>query len=123
LKKNNVTVLSNSFNITVPALSTTAVLLAKATTGISEFNNDNSEVKIFPNPAENYIIVSLSPAVVGQNEITIYDMMGREILNSIEDSSVSSSLYFDISALQRGVYIFSIRTKHDALTRKFSVIR
>ena len=83
LKKNKVSVLSSSFNIIVPALSTTAVLLAKATTGISEFKYDNSEVKIFPNPAKDVINLSLSQAMSGQNEITVYDMMGRKNLNSI----------------------------------------
>ena len=122
LKKNMVTVISNSFIITVPALSTTAVLLAKATTGISEFKND-SEIKIFPNPAKDKINVSLSTAFAGQTEITIYDMTGRKILNSFVDCYVYSPLYFDISTLERGVYFFSIKNKHETFTKRFSVIR
>jgi hypothetical protein len=123
LKKNTITVLSNSFILTVPALSTTAVLLAKATTGIPEFKIGNSEVKIFPNPAKNNLNVSFSPAIAGQTEITVYDMMGRKILNSFLDCNAYSPLSFDISALETGVYFFSIKNKHETFTKRFSVIR
>jgi hypothetical protein len=122
LKKNMVTVISNSFNSTVPALSTTAVLLSKTTTGISEFKND-SEIKIFPNPAKDNINVSLNPAYAGQTEIIIYDTTGRKVLNSFVDFNVYSPLNFDISALETGVYFFSIKNKHETFTEKFSVIR
>ncbi len=123
LKKNIVTVISNSFIITVPPLSTTAVILAKATAGISELKNGNSEIKIFPDPAKDKINVSLSPAFAGQTEIAVYDMMGRKILNSFVDYNGYSPLSFDISTLENGVYIFSIKNKHDTSTQKFSVIK
>jgi hypothetical protein len=123
LKKNTVTVISNSFIITVPVLSTTAVLLAKATTGISEFKNGNSEIKIFPNPAKDNINVRLSPTIAGQTEIIVYDIMGRKILNSFVDYNGDSLLSFDISTLERGVYLFSIKNKHNTSTKMFSVIK
>jgi hypothetical protein len=123
LKKNTITVILNSFIITVPALSITAVLLAKATTGISEFKNGNSEIKIFPNPAKDKINVSLSPEFAGQTEITVYDMTGRKVLNSFVDCNVYSPLSFNISTLETGVYFFSIKNKHETFTKRFSVIR
>jgi hypothetical protein len=123
LKKNTVMVILNSFIITVPALSTTAVLLAKATTGISEFKNGNSEIKIFPNPVKDKINVSLSTAIGGQTEIIVYDMIGRKVLNSFVDCNVYSPLSFDISTLESGVYFISIKNKHDTFTKRFSVIR
>jgi hypothetical protein len=123
LKKNTVTVISNSFMITVPALSTTAVLLSKATTGILEFKNDNSKIKIFPNPAKDIINVSLSRAIGGQTEITVYDITGRKILNSFVDFNAYSPFSFDISTLETGVYFFSIKNKHETVTKRFSVIR
>jgi hypothetical protein len=123
LKNNTITVISNSCIITVPALSTTAVLLAKATTGISEFKNGNSEIQIFPNPAKDKINVSLSPNIIGQTEIAVYDMMGRNILNSLVDYNGYSLLSFDITTLERGVYFLSIKNKHNTSTKKFSVIK
>lgn len=123
LKKNTVSVLSNSFILTVPALSTTAVLLAKATTGIPEFKIGKSEIKIFPNPAKNNINVSFSTAIAGQTEIIVYDITGRKILNSFVDCNAYSPLSFDISALETGVYFFSIKNNHETLIKRFSVIR
>jgi len=123
LKESTVKVISNSFIITVPALSTTAVLLAEAPTGISELNNGNSEIKIFPNPAKDNINVSLSPNIIGQTEIAVYDMMGRKIINSLVDYNGYSLLSFDITTLEIGVYFFSIKNKHNTSTKKFSVIK
>jgi len=123
LKKNTIAINSNSFVITVPALSTTAVLLTKANTGISEFKNGKSEIKIFPNPAKDYINVSLSPTIAGQTEIAVYDIMGKKFLNSLVDYNGYSLLSFDISTLERGVYFFSIKNKHETFTKRFSVIR
>lgn len=123
LKKNTVTVILNSFSITVPALSTTAVLLAKGTTGISESKKSNSEINIFPNPAKDKISVGLSQAFAGQTEITVYDMTGKKVLNSLVDCNVYSPLSFDISALKAGVYFLSVKNKHETITKRFSVIR
>lgn len=123
LKNRTVTIISNSFIITVPALSTTAVLLAKATTGITEFKNAENEIKIFPNPAKDKINVSLSRIIVGQTEITVSDLTGRKILNSYVDCNAYSPLSFDISALESGVYFFSLKNKHETFTTRFSVIR
>jgi hypothetical protein len=61
LKANSVTVNSNSFSITVPALSTTAVILNSGTTGISELKNP-AEIKIFPNPANNQLKITINRA-------------------------------------------------------------
>jgi hypothetical protein len=123
LKKNTIMVISNSFIITVPALSTTAVMLSKTPTGISEFKKSNSEIKIFPNPAKDNINVSLGPAFEGQTEITVNDVLGRKVLTSIVDCNGYSPLFFDISILESGVYFLSIKTKHDTSTEKFSVIK
>ena len=119
LKKKTVIVISNSFIITVPALSTTAVLLAKTTTGISEFKNDDSEIKIFPNPAKDKINVSLRSSIAGQIEITVYDIMGRKILNSFVDFNGYSPLSFDISALEKEFIFFQSKINMKHLTKSF----
>jgi hypothetical protein len=123
LKKNTVTVNLNSFFMTVPALSTTAVLLAKATTGIYEFKDDKSEINIFPNPAKDLINVSLSRTIAGPTEISVYDIMGRKILNSFVDYNGYTPFSFDISTLEKGVYLFSVKNKQVTSTKKFSVIK
>jgi hypothetical protein len=123
LKKNTISVNSNSFVITVPALSTTAVLLSKTSTGITDSNKNYSEIKIYPNPAKDNINVSLSQEISGQAEITIYDITGRKVLNSFADNVSASSLSFNIAAFKTGVYLFSIKDKQGTSIKKFSVIR
>ena len=57
---NSVMVNSNSFSTTVPALSTTAVLLESLTTGISVHKDQTDEIKVFPNPVTDILKVSIS---------------------------------------------------------------
>jgi hypothetical protein len=123
LKNSTVPVNANSFIITVPALSTTAVLLAKTATGIFDFKNNNSEITIFPNPAKDNINVSLNKGIDGQAEIIIYDITGRKMLSSFVDYNLYAPLSFNISALETGVYIFSICNKQGTSTKRFSVIK
>ena len=123
LKKSIATVNSNTFSISVPALSTTAVLLTKSTTGISELKYDTCEITIFPNPAKDKINVSWCPTIAGQTEISAFDMMGRKILNSFMNYDGYSPLTIDISTLEKGVYVLSVKNNQNTSTKKFSVVR
>lgn len=60
LKTNSVTVSSNSLSISVPALSTTAVLLKSSTTGISGQKKQADEIEVFPNPANNQLRIRIN---------------------------------------------------------------
>jgi len=62
LKGNTIPVNSNSFALTVPALSTTAVILQGKVTGIA-VNADPSEgTRVFPNPASEKLYVGIIAA-------------------------------------------------------------
>jgi len=123
LKKSITAVNSNTFNISVPALSTTAVILTKFTTGISELKNGINEIKIFPNPAKDKINVSWSTTIAGQTEISVFDVMGRKMLNSFMKYDGYSPISIDISALEKGVYFLSVKNNQNTSTKMFTVIR
>jgi len=123
LKKSIAAVNSNAFNITVPALSTTAVILTKLTTGISELKNGINEIKIFPNPAKDKINVSWSTTIAGQTEISVFDVMGRKMLNSFMKYDGYSPISIDISPLEKGVYFLSVKNNQNTSTKMFTVVR
>ena len=123
LKLNSVAVSSNSFNITVPALSTTAVLLKSATTGISEYKNQANDIKIFPNPASDKLNVSISSNIAEPTEISVYSQGGQKIRSSIMNYDGFSLFTVNLSTLPDGLYLLSVKNRHYTSTKSFTVIR
>ena len=79
LNENAVAVNSNSFTITVPALSTTAVLFSSIVVGVKEYDNQVDEIKLYPNPVSDQLYVKMSPDIAEHIEITVYDQSGRKV--------------------------------------------
>jgi len=122
LKKNSVAVNSNSFTITVPALSTTAILLTATTTGISDIKNQPAGIEIYPNPAADKLNVRISSTVAEPTEVTVSDMSGRKIQSTVMSFDGYLPITLNISALPRGFYLLSVRNSHCKSTKSFSVI-
>jgi hypothetical protein len=123
LKENEVSVESNSFTITVPALSTTAVLLQTATLGKNDIHNKAGEMKVFPNPANNELYISLGTTQAGPTHIRVFDQQGRTI--KVEDTyhDGRSAIRIDLLSLRRGYYFLSAQNNHHNSTKSFVVKR
>ena len=123
LKAGSVTVSSNSFSITVPKLSTTAVILKSTVTGISEPRNQLPELLIFPNPVNDLLNISLNSQLAEPTEIVVSDLMGRKVKHSFIDFDGHSLMSVDVSELTKGVYILSVKNTNCRVTKRFTVVR
>ncbi len=123
LKAGSVAVSSNSFTITVPKLSTTAVILKSTVTGISEFRDKSPELLIFPNPVDDLLNISFNSHIAEPTEIEVYDITGRKIKHAIMDFDGYSPVSMDVSSLTRGVYLVSVKNNHYSVTKRFSVAK
>ena len=74
---------------------------APATTGIDEI--DNNAIKVYPNPAHSFIY-----PVCDDCTVTIYDALGRIVLNNNGDNRSN----LDISTLNAGIYSLRIATRN-----------
>lgn len=72
------------------------------------------QVYIYPNPASDFVQVSLP--VNGHTTISIKDMNGRTVL---EQNAEQSENQINIAQLQAGVYFLSISTENYTTTKKF----
>jgi len=75
--------------------------------------NDESKMfnmKIYPNPANNYIILDFDKTVVGKIDITIFDLTGRAVLKTSIQNQKSKRL--DVSTLTKGMYLLNVRMKN-----------
>jgi hypothetical protein len=123
LKENAVAVASNSFTISVPALSTTAVLLKSEPTGVKNTQNKLKELKIYPNPVSDLLYVQLGSSFAENVEITIFDQAGRTIRSTQNYSIENSPLRIDVSSISKGFYLVSVKTANSVSTKGFTVIR
>lgn len=121
LKAGSVAVSSNSFTITVPKLSTTAVILKSTVTGISDPKERSHELLIFPNPVNDLLNISLNSNIAASTEVVVSDLMGRNVKNSIINFDGHSPMTMDVSDLTKGVYILSVKNNHCSITKRFSV--
>jgi hypothetical protein len=123
LQESQVTVNSNSITLTIPALSTTAVLLSSIVVGIEEFENQANNFMIFPNPADDFLFVSMSSNVAEPLELNVYDQVGLKILSSQSYADGFSPIAIKISALSDGFYMLSVSNSKSTSTRSFVVKR
>jgi hypothetical protein len=119
LKENTVAVNSNSLTITLPALSTTAILLVKATvTGIIPPNASEFQIQLNPNPyTSDFNLKILNPK--GPITIRIFDMSGRQV-EAAEHSAVSNTISMGAN-LKAGMYMVQVYGANSVKT--FKVVR
>jgi hypothetical protein len=84
-----------------------------SSTGIGQVLSTN-EIKVYPNPASNYIIVKANAGM----KYKIFDISGRIIISGLLGSDESE---IDISKLQNGNYIIELCDSQSSMVKKFNV--
>ncbi|KLT69322.1 family 16 glycosylhydrolase [Flavobacterium sp. ABG] len=75
-----------------------------------------TEVSIYPNPANDYIELSV-PAKLTNKEVTIHDLAGNLVAKSRMDTAVEEKV-IDISRLPKGIYILNFSSDQKSVTKK-----
>ncbi|MBC7863453.1 MAG: alkaline phosphatase D family protein [Bacteroidia bacterium] len=90
-------------------------------TGISQQNNPNVILGLYPNPVYDYLTVQFNNASAGQVNFKVYDVQGKlasENKEGNKDAGVLKS-YVDIRNLSTGVYFLVIETNSGTMKQKF----
>ena len=115
LKSRTVAASGNSFNITLPSLSTTAVILTGTGTGIEETQQSPGGIKslsVYPNPTSGQFKIHIDDQVSGSITLKIADIEGKTVLTrevennsdiNLSDEGLASGLYL-ITAEYQGNY-------------------
>jgi hypothetical protein len=116
LKSKTVAVSGNSFNITLPALSTTAVILKGTSVGIEEDQPDLSgsgSLSVFPNPTSGKFKIHIADQVSGLITLKLTDLAGNTVLT--RDVENNSEINLFESGLASGLYV--ITAEYQGLSR------
>lgn len=82
----------------------------------TEINPNESELKIYPNPANDNITVDFNGMGTGNSSLEIYNMLGTVIYS--ENVSAQANTVINISTLQPGVYFLKFQNEGSAYTKK-----
>ncbi len=123
LTESSVKVNSNSFTISVPSLSTTAVLFSSVTVDIEEYNDQADEIKLYPNPVSDLLYIDIKPNIAEHFDINIYDTGGRIMQSSNECYDGNSPIMINTTALAEGFYFLSVNNNSGKTVRNFAIIR
>ncbi len=85
------------------------ILLPDLTTSVQEPETAPFDMRLFPNPARDYINLTLSRAPKGKAIIDLLDLQGRSISQIHEDFGVLQDKRIDIGPLENGIYVISVR--------------
>ncbi|MEO7991281.1 MAG: glycoside hydrolase family 44 protein [Chryseolinea sp.] len=125
LKTSSVTVNVNSFTISVPALSTTAILLSGTPgtiTGIED-HIEKKNLNIYPNPGFDKLLISIDSKREEPVVITVLDQWGRKIRSVQGHYDGVTPITLDISTISSGIYILSVSRASGVSQEKFVVAR
>jgi len=106
LKSKTVAVSGNSFNITLPSVSTTAVILAGIGAGIDEGQRGSYGLKplsAFPNPTSGVFKIHIDDQISGEITLKLTDLDGKAVLT--RDVENNSEINLSETGLASGIYV------------------
>jgi hypothetical protein len=110
LKADSVSLDSGSLSITLPKLSTTAVLLVPGKTSEISQHAEPIGLRLFPNPVRNFVQLEMKGAHPGPLEINLLDQGGRILKTIRTNHDGCSALSIDLSSLSPGYYFLNVKT-------------
>ena len=123
LKKSTVNVSGNSLSIVLPTVSTTAIILKANTSAVENPNVQSSEIKLFPNPANESLNIAIGSQTAAVTDISVYSPNGNLAAFSKSDYDGNTPMRINTNMLQTGLYLLKIENPIFSGSKKFSVIR
>ena len=81
-----------------------------------------NSVKVFPNPASNYISISAPSAQNADFNLSIINIYGKEVYKGLAGGQ-NAIQNINTSALPQGLYFLILKNKNQVLSSRFEIIR
>jgi hypothetical protein len=126
LKNSTVNVTANSFTISLPALSTTAIILKGTGTSVEETSAGDSDInplRLYPNPACDRVSIDLGPEAQSICKVVIYDISGRVVDSYLMESQGNGILNINTEKYGKGIYVIEVANKSFDKTAKLMIMK
>ncbi|MEP7168841.1 MAG: T9SS type A sorting domain-containing protein, partial [Bacteroidota bacterium] len=90
-----------------------------AVLGTEEFKDQSLKFKVYPNPATEYIVISMEPSISEKTTIAITNIQGKKVYeNELETSNAKLQTKIDVSKFSSGIYFVSVKTDKKSTVEK-----
>ncbi|WP_292892040.1 family 16 glycosylhydrolase [Nonlabens sp.] len=100
-------------NFTQSSMVIDYVRVYQNTLSITEENTNESDLKVYPNPAINVVNLQFSQAI---DQVDVFDLSGQLLLSETEETNS-----LDISAVKTGIYILKVYSNGIIINKKLVV--
>ena len=88
-------------------------------TSVDNLEEEGLVFKVFPNPAGDYVNISLTSEVTDDGTITFFNMSGQQLLQkAVTLSNTPQNIPFNVSDLAGGFYFVEVRTASGVAMKK-----
>jgi len=95
------------------------VEVGEALTSVADLEENGLSFNVFPNPAGDYIHVSLSNSTADEGTITLFNMNGQALTQkAISLQNTTQIIPFNVNDLARGFYFVEVRTAEGVAMKK-----
>jgi uncharacterized repeat protein (TIGR01451 family) len=91
-----------------------------ATLAVDEF--ENGSFVFYPNPASNFVTISLKDNSNSISSITVYDLLGKMILQKTANDAVTTDTV-DLSSVNSGIYFIEVQTENNTKVVKKLIVK
>ena len=106
-----VQVTTNTFTMSLPALSTTALLL-KGTAIITDVEEmeHTAHVKLFPNPSSENTWIDISEEKILDLKVEVYSVQGTLVYSNVYSGNHASLIEIPSAQFAQGLYVVKLST-------------
>jgi hypothetical protein len=123
LKKNTLTVTSNSFSIVLPTISTTAVILKSSSAAVKNPQASSKEIMLFPNPVRESLNIAIGSQTAALIDISIYSQDGKLKDMFRYNYDGSTAMKINTKKFDNGLYLLKIKNNDYSKAKIFCVFR
>ena len=113
LQAGTVTAAANSFTVSLPALSTTAIILkGTSVTSVTEVSDNKLEAVLYPNPvvAGQNVFVNISSSNISDLKVELFNVLGEVIYSKSYSGKTESLLEIPCGDISQGIYLIKLST-------------
>ena len=109
-----------NISVTVAGITPLVVTVTQEASVVSAKDITKEEIRIFPNPNTGVFEIITGKVGMKEMEVTILDYLGKTIY--LKKCSGSKRYSFDLSGAPKGCYFVKIRSDHDLMIVKLTII-
>ncbi|TXB65904.1 YHYH protein [Vicingus serpentipes] len=99
---------------------TESVTTYESTTGISDYDLNSVEINLFPNPANDFVVIQLNSLVKENVKVKLFDITGKFISETVIYQGTTIA-HIDTRSLYAGQYIVKFVLNEKSVTRKLLI--